>query len=283
MVENPLHLGGGVIFWTIGEFTSREPLLAGWDWAGFGSFVPEPRPPAGALKDALDRVLGGSHTLIRRLKTRDGFTVVTEERGEQGNAYRNSLVARINSETLDITFTPFDERAQAIVDAYNEHLGLLRAPQVGASLVAVLDSLGGTRLRPTGAIYWLPEHRLDDWQRVAQVVESAGVGKPNCIYLLRHPMDADAIHAVRDAIVAEVSREAQRIDDEVTAGILGARALDQRQTQAEELRRKIQEYEGLLGCGLQALHEAVDQAEQAACKAALLAATSSDKEVARAG
>ncbi len=283
MTENHLHLGGGIVFWTLGEFTARAHLQTGFEAAGFGQFVPEPRPPAGALKDALELVLGGSTTLIRPLKTRDGFTVVREERGENGNAYLNSLVARINPDNLEITFTPLDQRAQPIVDAFNEHLGLLRPAQVSAALVAILDSLGGTRLRPTGAIYWLPPYQLDDWQRVAQAVENAGFGRPHCVYLLRHQMDADAIRAVRDAIVAEVSAEAARIDREVASGDLGERGLENRKAQAEELRRKIQQYEHILGCGLESLHVAVDQTEQAACKAALLAAVAMPQEVANAG
>src|SRR5690348_1259544 len=109
MVEGNIRIGGAVLFWTIGECTSRVSLLDGLDAAGFAAFVPEPRPPAGALKDALEHVLGGPTTLIRPLKTRDGFTVVTEQRGDHGNYYSNSLVARIEPDTLQITFTPFDQ------------------------------------------------------------------------------------------------------------------------------------------------------------------------------
>lgn len=283
MTENSLSIGGGVIFWTLGEFTSRTYLQAGFAAAGLERFVPEPRPPTGALKDALDLILGGPTTLIRPLKTRDGFTVVSEERGDCGNAYLNTLVARIDPHTLAIAFTPLDQRAPPIVDAFNEHLGLLRPAQVSASLVAILDSQGGTRLRPTGAIYWLPAYQLDDWQQAARVVEAAGVGRPNCVYLLRHRMDQDAIRAVRDAIVTEVTLEAARIDREVASGGLGERGLENRKVQAEELRRKIHQYEDLLGGGLESLHAAVDQTEQAACKAALLAAVAMPEGVAHAG
>src|SRR5581483_676890 len=243
----------------------------------------EPRPPAGALKSALEHVLGGPATLVRPLKTRDGFAVVTEQRGEHSNQYSNSLVARIDPATARIAFTPLDGRAQAVVDAYNRHLGLLPPAQVSAALVAALDALGGTRLRPSGAIYWLPEYRLDEWQGVARAVEAAGVGRPHAVYVLRHQLDADAVRAVRDAVVAEVAAEAERIDREVSTGGLGERALAGRRDQAEELRRKIRQYEDLLGCGLEALHAAVDRAEQAACKAALLGSAASAPEVAHAG
>jgi hypothetical protein len=283
MVENPLRIGGAVTFWTIGELTVRGLLQDGLEAAGFGTFVPEPRPPAGALKDALQQVLGGPTTLIRPLKSRDGFCVIQEQRGDQVNTYQPSLIARIDA-ALQITLMPYDARAQAIVDAYNAHLGMLRTQQVSAALVGILDQLGGTRLRPSGAIYWLPAPHLPAWQQVAQAVETAGFGRPNAVYVLRHQMDEDAIRAVRDAIVAEVTGEAARIDQEVSAGDLGERALEHRQTQAEELRRKILQYEDILGLGLQSLHQAVDQAEAAACKAVLLASAAAvSKEVAHAG
>jgi hypothetical protein len=283
MIENPLRIGGAVTFWTIGELTVRDLLRDGLEAAGFGTCVPEPRPPAGALKDALQQVLGGPTTLIRPLKSRDGFCVIQEQRGDQVNTYQHSLLARIDA-ALQITLIPYDERARPIVDAYNAHLGMLRAPQVSAALVDILDRLGGTRLRPSGAIYWLPAAHLPAWQQVAQAVELAGFGRLNAVYVLRHQMDQDAIRAVRDAIVAEVTGEAARIDQEVSAGALGERALEHRKAQAEELRRKILQYEDILGLGLQSLHQAVDQAEGAACKAVLLASAAAvNGEVAHAG
>ena len=100
----------------------------------------------------------------------------------------------------------------------------------------------------------------------------AGVVRPNAIYLIRHPLDADALRAVRDAIAAEVRAESGRILREVTSGELGERALEHRQQQAADLRQKIGLYEELLGVGLEQLHRAVDEADQAAGVAAILAA-----------
>jgi hypothetical protein len=111
---------------------------------------------------------------------------------------------------------------------------------------------------------------LDEWAAVARAVEAAADGKPSAVYLLRHRMDADAVRAVRDAVVAEVQGEAARIRDEVQAGDLGGRALETRKSQAAELRAKVNLYEDLLHVGLTGLHKAVDAADQAAATAALL-------------
>jgi hypothetical protein len=136
--------------------------------------------------------------------------------------------------------------------------------------VRVVESLGGTRLRPTGAVYWVPGPKLDEWALVARAVESAADGRPSAVYLLRHRLDADAVRAVRDAVVAEVSGEATRIRDEVGTGELGGRALETRKAQAAELRDKVLLYEDLLSVGLDELHRVVDAADQAAATAALL-------------
>ena len=133
-----------------------------------------------------------------------------------------------------------------------------------------VEALGGTRLRPTGAVYWVPGPKLDDWSSIARAVEAASDGRPSAVYVLRHRMDADAVRAVRDAIVAEVQGEAGRILDEVNAGDLGGKALEARRKQAKDLSDKVALYEHLLSVGLDDLHRAVDAADQAAAASVLL-------------
>jgi hypothetical protein len=143
----------------------------------------------------------------------------------------------------------------------------------------VVDALGGTRLRPSGAVYWVPGTKLDDWARVGRAVEAAADGGASAVYLLRHRLDADAVRAVRDAVVTEVQAEAERIQAEVAAGHLGGRALETRQGQAADLRAKVLLYEDLLNVGLAGLHRAVDAADQAAATAALLLSAQSAEPV----
>jgi hypothetical protein len=275
MPESTLPLeGGAVIFWTLAEWSSRNRLQEGFVAAGLDKFVPEPRPPAPALKAALEEVLGGPRMLVRPLARRDGFTVVLEDRGELANIYAQVLVARIEGDNGEVrpAFQPdTDERIPAVREAYRRHLGLLHTSQVSNSLVAILDALRGTRLRPSGGLYWLPERKLTDWQRAALAAEAAAEGKPSAVHILRHRMDADAVRAVRDAIVAEVLTEATRIQDEVVSGELGERALESRRAQLSQLREKIALYEDLLQVGLGGLYQAVDRTEQAAAAAVLLA------------
>ena len=273
MTPNHLRLGGAVVYWTLSEFTLRERLADGLGDAGFGDLAPDRRPATAALKAALDQTLGGSRILIRPLQSRDGFAVVEERRGQNENLYFQTLSARVQGEGLlaRLVFTPQDERSLAVQQAFDLHQGLIAAHQVSECLVRIVERLGGTRLRPSGGFYWLPEGKLGPWQEVSSAVEKAAFGRPHACYVLRVAMDADAVRAVRDAIVAEVMTEACRIREEVLSGALKERALESRRLEAVDLRDKVALYEQLLDTGLASLRQAIDAAEEAAAAAALLA------------
>jgi hypothetical protein len=271
MVESHLDVGGGVVFWSLAEWTHRGRLTAELTALDLEALVPDQRPAPAALRAALEDVFGGPRTLIRPLASKDGFAVVKEDRGLSANRYQTDLTARVTtSDPPDLTFDPWDSRAICVQGAYRSQLGRVSAGQMSASMVRIIESMGGTRLRPSGAIYWLPGHRLDDWARIALAVENAADGALSAVYLLRHRLDHDSVRAVRDAVVAEVQAEAMRIRDDVLAGELGGRALETRQRQAADLRTKVVLYEELLNVGLKGLHRAIDEADQAAATAAIL-------------
>lgn len=270
MVETNLDVGGAVAFWSLAEWSDRYRLKSGFELLNLDAFTPEPRQPSAALREALEHVLGEPRVLVRPLASKDGFAVVREERGLSGNRYATEFVARVTGDLPTPTFDPWDNRANLVEEAYRTQVGRVSAAQLSASLVKIVESLGGTRLRPSGAVYWIPGPRLDEWTDVAKAIEAAADGRASAVYVLRHRLDGDAIRAVRDAIVNEVQLEAFRIRDEVLTGELGGRALETRKKEAGELRSKVLLYEELLNVGLQGLHTAVDEADQAAATAALL-------------
>jgi hypothetical protein len=271
MVERRLDIGGAVTFWSLADWSDRQRLRAHFVPLGLELLVPEPRQAPAALRAALEEVLGGPRVLVRPLATRDGFAVVQEDRGVAANLYETTLTARVNTnEPPTLACDPYNGWAPRIEQAFRLHLARTSAAQLSAALVRVIEAMGGTRLRPSGAVYCVPGHRLDDWAAVAHAVEQCGEGRPSAVYLLRHRLDGDAIRAVRDAVVADVQAEAHRIRDEVATGDLGGRALETRKKQASDLREKVLLYEELLSVSLDGLHQAVDCADQAAATAALL-------------
>ena len=273
MTEGHLDVGGAVVFWSLADGTDRDRLRDGFTPLDLSEFVPDERPASAVLKDALESVLGGPRVLVRPLAARDGFAVVREDRGTAANAYATTMVAKVSAGGFTtLTFDPDDDRADRVRQAFGEHAGKVPAGQLSAALVKVVDRLGGTRLRPGGAVYWVPGHKLSDWADVADAVERASTGRPSAVYAIRHRLDADAVRAVRDAVVADVAGEADRIAKDVAAGDLGGRALDARRKEAAALRDKVLLYEDVLAVGLAGLHAAVDAADQAAAGAALLLA-----------
>jgi hypothetical protein len=272
MVENNLDVGGAVTFWSLADWSHRDRLQSELAALGLDSFTPEPRPASACLKDALEDVLGGPRVLVRPLAARDGFAVVREDRGLAANSYANVLTAWVRDGQAP-RFDPWSSDADLVAEAFRSQQGRVPAGQLSGALVKVVESFGGTRLRPGGAIYWVPGTRLDEWAQVAHAAEQASGGRPSAVYMLRHRLDADAVRAVKDAVVQEVQVEASRICDEVTTGELGGRALETRKRQAADLRAKVLLYEDLLNLGLAGLHRAIDQADQAAATATLLLST----------
>ena len=95
MVESHLDVGGAVVFWSLAEWSDRGRLSALFAPLGLEALVPDPRPAPACLRAALDEVFAGPRVLVRPLASRDGFAVVSEDRGLAANRYQNELTARV--------------------------------------------------------------------------------------------------------------------------------------------------------------------------------------------
>jgi hypothetical protein len=275
ILNQPMRVGGVCVYWTTAELNDRSVLEDGLTVLGYPDLVPDPRTAPAALKDALEDVFRGQAFDVARLHKSNGFEVVRIDRRAfpVPNVRTVEMMCQVTEDDGKqvVEFDPLDDRHAKVMDRFRAQLGYVTRSAVTEALVAVVYRLGGTRLVEKGGLYWLPDHRLDDWRAVAGVVEKAGVNRRNSVQLVRTVFDADSVRAVRDAIVAEVRGEAQRIDREIEEGGLGDRAMESRRQQAQDLREKVKLYESLLGVGLESLHEVVDHAEIAACKATVLA------------
>lgn len=269
MTETGMKIGGAVTFWSLSGTTLREQLASRWEDAGFKDFIPPPPGAVAALHDALDDVLAGPRMMVRPLYTKDGWTVVEEQRGTEENKYVTILTAKLAEGSDAVTITPYSEAVPLILQKYRHCLLCLKPAVIGSALVRAVQSLGAASLRPNGGFYDVPLGRLDDWSRLALATEACG---GHFVYLVRHIMDADAVRAIRDAVVKDVLSEAKRINQEIKEKELGERALKNRQALAQALREKVLVYEELLDMGLEGLHQAVSEAEEAAGRAALLVA-----------
>lgn len=247
---------GYVTYWSLSEHTNRDRLMAAWKALDLEEFVPEPRKPVACLKAALEDTFGGSQVLIRPLASKTGFVVVKEERGSEDNGYKTLFTAKAVGE--EPTFTNFTEDTTKVLEAYRRHFGRLTNEQVGGALVKLMNHLGGTRLRPTGGIYWVNSNRADEWRAAARGIQEAAEGGASQAYFIEHELNADAIVAVKDAIVREITNETRRLRDEITSGELGTQAIETRKSEAAALKAKVIAYEGILAVTLDHLKEGLD-------------------------
>lgn len=273
-----LKIGGALTFSALAEWSVRLKLEAGLQRLGYMQHVPEPRSATACLKDALHEVFTERSVEIKPLAAADSFEVIRIQKGEYRNSYDHLFGVSVDDERR-ISLRPYvADTADRIMAEFNQQLGLLRAYSVTQCLTGILRSLGGTSLRPKGALYWVPPPHVGAWAEVAGVVDGCGFKKPNAVYLLRHQMDADAVRAVRDGIVNEVRVRSQEISREVLDpdNPLKARGLARRQEEAQELHEKVKLYEELLGVGLSGLTQTLEEVEATIGQAALLTASAAE-------
>lgn len=271
MTSNSIRVGGIVTFWSTGEWTSRNGILAGFRVLSLDKFVPEEPSDFSCLGAALREVFPKGY-LVRPLRTRTGYDVSLERRGDERNDY--SFHCTYKAKDATVTASGNDHELEAVRSTFTQVKTRLSGDAVGVALTGVLGMLGGTRLRPRGGVYWLADTEADAWASACAVVENAAIRGENKVYQIRHEIDAQSVRAVRDAITAEVTSEVARLEQEILEGGLGGRALRTREELCCSLRDKVKVYEGLLSTGLTSLLESLDRAELAASQAAMLAAAS---------
>jgi len=114
----------------------------------------------------------------------------------------------------------------------------------------------------------VPAEEHHAWTPVAAGVETAGVGN-SIVHMVHTAMTEDTLKCVRDALVAEVTREASKIVAEINAGDLGEEALNTRKERAGELYGRVARFAELLGERQAHLDAVIHESRQAAVVAAL--------------
>ncbi len=271
MTVTSINATGIVTYWTTTP-TSLKKLRKACEaiMPNIAKMIPDASAPIGALRQAIEGVF--PTMLVRRLAGDTGFAIVREDRGSTENTYEPiGSVWFEKDDSISMTGISSDDSA-AIRAGYESHREILRPAQVGHFLGRVISEfIQGTSLRPTGGVYWMDEGSLSTWQAVAEAVETSSIAGGSAVYMIRHNMDAESIRAVRDAIIAEVSGEAVRLESEITAGALGLVGIGNREKQAIELMKKVERYEGLLATGLTDLRKSLDKVKDAAAAASVLA------------
>lgn len=270
---------GAIVYWTASGETNVDQLKEGLEGIGLGEYAPERTAALATLLDAIKIAQVTNTRLVRPLKSKNGFFVFDEERGEERNNYDKSVATIRIDDAEVIKFTESaltTEEEDEIRERYDEFKDVLRPEQVTSTLVKIIDRWRGTRLRDKGSVYFLPAEHLQDFKDLEGVVEKAGEG--NYLYGVRVALDDDTLKAVKDAVTNEMGAAAAGIEARVNGGTLGVKALNTQVENAKELKAKIGAYEKLLETTLQDLRQSVEQAESAAAMAIIMASAADDDE-----
>lgn len=280
MQRKQIQAEGIVTYWTTSDVRIdklRKAILA--IDPKLEKFIPEESTPMSALRRALEEVY--PKFLVRKLDRKvKGFAVVKEDRGQKENEYECLASGWFkDNDTFELQ-VPESEKEKAIRAAYKGRRNVMPSNEVGMFLGRILEKyVGGVQLRPTGGIYWIPGPSINKWREIAEAFEGAAVSDQSLsVYVIRHAMDEDAIRAVHDALVNEVTIEANHINEQIISGELGARALKTREAESIGLIEKVTRYEKLLGQSLADVRKSLDTVKNAAAVAALAAATEGQEE-----
>lgn len=262
------RLDSVLTFWRPAKYTVLSSLLTNLSSVGMNAFAPEPRTTEAALKDALDEHFGKGH-LIQWLDDTSAYEVVKIVRGKSKNQYDHLYRFQID-DAGRLRMDPMEVGVgSAVIEKYNLHRSLVRANAVTGGLRRIAQRLNATS--PHDGVWWMPAASVPTWRAVAGAVEAAScLGKPTTVYLFNHEIGADELRAVRDAITREVEAETGAIHKDIIEGDMKGRALKHRREQAEDLRRKIALFEGILKVNLDDLTKLADKADEAAIAAEIL-------------
>ena len=294
---------GYITFWNLTE-GSHELYEKHFFQLGYDDFCPKPQTSRTALYAATKNLLNGSYVLTQDMKEH----AVMKPRKKGGNwetcptydVYAESAAPTINEainnppvltpafttsvrkdEPPELTYhrsliygsSPPAGTIQHLKSTYERERNTCTPSAVSKSLKDILKAFNATSLRARGGIYWIPTRVFDSWKIVADTVHKcsrhhAHKRTPQ-VYILTVTQDLDLLNAVKEGLTKQISNELKDLVSDAQSKNLGERALQARQGQAIDIKKRLQEYEGVLGETLDNLHEACDMAKSVAAEALL--------------
>lgn len=261
-----VNIGGAIVYWNLSGDFDHSTLKDGLSTLGLSKSVPETRTHTAALKEALCKAVRDEHlenVLVRGLEkpSEDGFVVVKEELGSDENEYETLHHVVFDTISGRLHQKPENDFADAVRSQFYRCLASVSAYATSKSLVQIACHLEGVPLRQAGGIYWLPEHKIESWRHVAQVVEKSAIGSAK-FYEIKTVLDTNSIEAIRDAVTNSISADCERLCRYAETPNAKERFLTARKRDAEELREKVKRWEQVLGLTLDDLRNTASECEK---------------------
>jgi hypothetical protein len=186
---------GALVYWWLRgakspvDFVKKLFEKHGLSWNKWG--IPEIKTSA-AYRKAINEVgrtlKNGSSTtyLIRPIDSDDRYIVhgiVHEKRYKKTHDLSHSTDCKIKLDkaTGQITLSAEHEIGQRIKDEYNDLLNMMIVNDFSRMLTRDLDKMSAVSIRPTGAIYYVPEMFRDELTRLRDILEDVPGDSHLCV------------------------------------------------------------------------------------------------------
>lgn len=266
MSDRDFDVSGAIVFWTL-QPTLFESVVQVFDQAGYPTCVPNPRTDQSALENSIKSVYGTKDkTVVSRKKPkRNGVELVNIERAEYRNSYVTNFGAKVVDGQVKADFGYADE--DRLTEEFLKHKAVLTSGALGQALSNAIGKMDGMKGFDRAGVYYVPEHYLPAWKRLAALIESCGEG--NRITTVRAAIDESAARAIRDVLVREVQEKATQLLDDVAKGTLNDDQLHARVEAAQALVDRVEIYSNIIGESMENLKNVALVAKSAAAAAAM--------------
>lgn len=245
---------GAIVWWILSGSVRLEALRKAWLAAGFDE---KELPPPPTEKAALRRALKGLENKTRFARPAgEGWALVAQWDGQADPDGRKPPEFAPILETwvgaagvAEVKGGPAELAAKIKAD-YALEVSQLSTEEVSNWLVARAAKQNAVGLRDRGGLYFVPALTLKRWHAEAIVLRQAS-GHTLCE--VPAMASEEAVAAILDAVQREAEAEALAMEEQLTGGGLGSRALTTRISKTEAVERKVALYEDLLGQKLDTL------------------------------
>lgn len=277
---------GTITFWRMKGDTDAAALEQVWTAEGLD---PEDLPSLPTDTVACRRAVHeqrNASTIIRPLRRRnepDGWAIVSETTDRTVHHVPTlhvlpNRIGQLTFETPDgdavipsppgITRGDVHDTAREVSEAYERHLSKLSSNDMSMWFVHTVRTLDALGLKDTGGVYFIAKPFVPTWERMVRCIRTA---TPHEVSLIPAMRTEEAIDAILSSLESEAQAEAEAMFEEVASGELGGRALKTRADRCDAIRRKVAQYERLLGRALPTLHERLTELSGSLAAAAMVA------------
>lgn len=157
--------------------------------------------PEQALKMALKTVYSGSQQgVVMVRKSKQGWAVVREMIGDDGNTYQQETNWRLDSEGRPVAGESIEsDVSEAVRREFRNNCGMVSSASVGHGMSAIIEGeFRGVKMRSRGGLMFIPEPQLEAWRRFADDLEQSTGGR-----VVAHRIVCDSSAETVKAIVSQ--------------------------------------------------------------------------------